>query len=79
MAEPGGPRRLRPRDGRDGDFHLSRVVIAFVLTGIVAFQAARDAIDPTYSLDLQTLIALLVAILGLVGLEARDIMRRGDD
>ena len=51
----------------------------FAVVRLDEYQAARDAIDPTYSLDLQTLIALLVAILGLVGLEARDIMRRGDD
>lgn len=64
---------------RDGDYHLSRIAIAILLTALVIFLEVRDAMDQSYAVDLQTLIALLFAILGLLGLEARDILRRDAD
>lgn len=72
---PGPVIRQAARE-RASDFHVARVASAMVLTGLIVVLAVRDAFSIDYALDLQTLVTMLVTVLGLLGLEARDILRK---
>lgn len=65
----------RPR----GPYDRPRIVIAGALTALLSVLLLMDALSSEYQLGEVTLSALLGAILLLLGLEARDVIRGDKD
>lgn len=68
----------RDRRSRTDDFRMARIGAMAVLVLLVFVLGVQDALSVDYELQPVTLITLLVAIFGLAGLEARDLLSGGD-
>jgi hypothetical protein len=62
---------------RTGDYRVARIGTAFGLTAVLIVLMVLDALSADYSLDTVQLVVLVGAILTLLGLEARDMVRVG--
>jgi hypothetical protein len=61
---------------RGGDYRIARVNAAGALVGVLVVLLLRDAfIQDTYSVDPFVMTVLVTAILGLLGIEAVDVVK----
>lgn len=67
----------RPSGRRREDFRMARIGALAVLVVLVFVLGVQDSLSTDYELQPVTLITLLVAIFGLAGLEARDLIQGG--
>jgi hypothetical protein len=67
--------RRRP-PGRREDYRYARIAVAFALGLTLMFLEVEDATSVDYEVQTTTLVTFGAIILGLLGLEVKDILRR---
>lgn len=67
-----GPRR----PGRSADYRYARIVVAATLGLTMAFLLVVDAFSVEYEAQTTTIVTVGALILGLLGLEVKDILKR---
>lgn len=73
---PGGGPVAGDGRSRSGDYTAARIGAAAALIGVLVILAIVDAFSATYALELPTLVALLGAIGGLLGVEVLAVVRK---
>lgn len=66
-----------PPERRRDDFRAARIGAIAGLVTLIIVLGIQDTLSVDYQLETPTLVTLLVAILGLAGLEVNDFYRRG--
>lgn len=64
------------RPGRSADYRYARIAVALTLALTMGVLLVVDAFSVDYEAQATTLVTVGVLILGLLGLETRDILRR---
>jgi hypothetical protein len=62
--------------GRGEDYRYARIAVALTMAVAMGFLLLADAMRTDYEVQPTTLVTIGMLILGLLGLEARDILKR---
>lgn len=66
----------RHEPGRKDDYRAARSAAALALVALMMVLLIGDLVSSTYEVNLPTLVTLATTVLGLLGLEVRDVLRR---